>query len=176
MSSRNWQWSLLEGESLLWQGRPAPRCYTFRNWKIAAAETLLFLACSFWLMLAYQLVEAENDSSWLILVPIPLLLVSLILGPGQLILARWGWGKLFYALSDSRLLVRKGLFRVKFYDFPLGDLQKWQQKHYGENLVSLRLLFSGHKPIVLECLEQPQNLIQHLSRILETQNAAKESV
>ena len=57
MSKPDWQWPLAEGETLLWQGRPAPRCYTFRNWKFAAAGTALFLACSFWMMLGLQLEE-----------------------------------------------------------------------------------------------------------------------
>ena len=65
MSLPGVQWPLEEDETLLWQGRPAPRCYTFRNWKLAAAGTALFLACSFWLMLGYQLVQAGDHSSLL---------------------------------------------------------------------------------------------------------------
>ena len=162
MSKLNWQWPLAEGETLLWQGRPAPRCYTFRNWKLSAAGTLLFMACSFWMMLGIQLVKAENYSMLLVLITIPLVITTFFLGPGQLVLARWRWGKLFYAVTDQRLLVRDGILTVQFRTFPRNEISGWQQRRFGENLASIKILRGDEAPQILACLEQPQLLLKHL--------------
>ncbi len=162
MSVLDWQWPLEDGETLLWEGRPAPRCYTFRNWKLALAGVALFLACSFWLMLGYQLVEVENHSSLLMLIPIPLVLFSFFIGPGQLLIARHRWEKIFYALTDQQVLVRDGLFSPHIRSFPSDQILNWQQKKYSEQLASIRILFAGDTDLIFHCLEQPQNLLQHL--------------
>jgi len=166
MSGLGWEWPLEDGELLLWQGRPAPRCYTWRNWKLALAATMLFLASSFWWMLAYQLMLTEGYPWWLQLIPAPLVLLSIWFGPVNILLARVRWEKLFYALSDKRLLVRDGLFRTEIAAFSLAEIVTWQQKIYSEQLVSIRLVLKNHSPVVLFCLEQPQNLLGHLQREL----------
>lgn len=176
MSGLDWQWPLEDGESLLWQGRPAPRCYTFRRWKIAAAGTFLFLASSFWLMLAYELMQAENHPWWLVLFPAPLVIISLLFGPVHLIVARIEWEQIFYALTDSRLLVRGGLFSPRFKTYPLDKLVDWQQKDYSNQLVSLRLRMNDQPSVILHCLEQPQNLLRHLDREVNPDDTQGDSV
>ncbi len=89
------QWDLDPDEILLWQGRPAPRCYVFRHWLQALVGSVLFLASSFWLMVGYQLVEAHGYNRWLLAVPGLLVLFSFLVGPGQIILARLTWEKVF---------------------------------------------------------------------------------
>ena len=162
MSKPNWQWPLESGETLLWEGRPAPRCYTFRNWKLAAAGTALFLACSFWMMLALQLEEAGDFSSLPVLMTLPLVVASFMLGPGQLLLARRRWESVFYALTDQRILMRGGLLQAKIDTFSASDISGWQQKRFGEQLASIRILRADQYPLIFACLEQPQNLTQHL--------------
>ncbi len=176
MSGCGIEWPLEDGETLLWQGRPAPRCYTFRNWKLALAGTALFLACSFWLMLGGQLVEAENYPSVLILMTIPLVLATFFLGPGQLLLARWRWEKLFYALTDQRLLVRSGLFSVQILSYAKTEITGWQQRRFGEQLASIRILRGDDAPLILACLEQPQILLQHFPPREDLADSSSESV
>lgn len=166
MSKLDWQWPLEDGEMLLWQGRPAPRCYTFRQWKLFAVGTFLFLACSSWLMLAYELVKAESYPGWLLLIPAPLVLLSFWFGPVRLLLARIKWEQAFYALSDKRLLVREGLFSGQVKTYPVTDIVDWKQKKFGEHLISLRLKIQACQPVILHCLEQPQNLLGHLQRVV----------
>lgn len=176
MSERDWQWPLAEAETLLWQGRPAPRCYTFRNWKLATAGTLLFLASSFWMMLAYELIDADGYPWWLVLVPLPLVLLSLWFGPVSMLLARIRWEKVFYALTDQRLLVRGGLFAAKIDFYDPDQMVDWKQKNYGEHLASLRISLQDGSAQVLHCLEQPQNLIGHLQRRMQKSAAETDSV
>jgi hypothetical protein len=102
-------WALNDNEKLLWQGRPAPRCYTFRHWFQALIGTVIFLASSFWLMVGMQLAKAEEVPSVLLIAPLLLAVVAFFVGPGQLIFARLRWERIFYALTDQRLLVRNCL-------------------------------------------------------------------
>lgn len=155
-------WPLNEGEVVLWQGRPAPRCYTFRHWLQALIGTVLFLASSFWLMVGIQLVKTGEFPALLLIAPVTLAVVAFFVGPGQLIFARLRWEKIFYVLTDQRLLVRKRLFGGKVLIFTRSDFKHFKQKTYGKNLVSLRLSFKNRPAIVLECLEHPELLLQHL--------------
>ncbi len=175
MSHKDFQWPLEDDESIVWQGRPAPRCYTFRHWLQATIGTILFLACSFWLMVGVQLVRSEGHSQWLILAPSLLVIGAFIVGPGQLIVSRWRWGKIFYLLTDQRLLVKNKLFGIKVLSFKRNDFKQFKRKEYGRNLLSLRLSFKGSSPVVLECLEHADNFI-HLLVDQDEENQPEESI
>ncbi|WP_321391663.1 hypothetical protein [uncultured Desulfuromusa sp.] len=162
MSQGRFNWSLQDGESVLWQGRPAPRCYTFRHWLQATFGTILYLASCFWLMVGVQLVRSQGYSWWLAVAPFFLALAAFAVGPGQLILARLRWEKVFYALTDQRLLVRNRMFGSKTVSYQLCDYKKMKQKQYGQNLSSIRLFFKETIPVTLECIEHPENFLCHL--------------
>jgi hypothetical protein len=155
-------WQVKEAETILWQGRPAPRCYTFRHWLQAAIGTIIFLACSFWLMVGIQLVKQQDYPQLLLLVPTLLVVGAFLVGPGQLILARMRWEKIFYALTDQRLLVRNRLFGSQCSAYPLDDFRHYKTKKYGKNLLSLKIIFRNRAPVILECLEYPELLLAHL--------------
>lgn len=155
-------WSLNEGESVLWQGRPAPRCYTFRHWVQALIGSVLFLATSFWLMVGIQLIRAENYSWWLLPVPILLVLGSFLVGPAQLILARLRWEKIYYMLTDQRLLIRNSLLSRRVRSYQIEDYRYYKTKKYGKRLLSLRLSFLNSKVVILECIEHPELFLAHL--------------
>ncbi len=164
MGDGSFEWSLNDDETLLWQGRPAPRCYTFRHWLQATIGTALFVACSFWLMVGLQLIEAHGYSNWLAIAPLLLAIAAFFIGPGQILLSRLRWEKIFYALTDQHLLVRNRLFFNKTIVYQLVDYKQYKQKKYGQNLRSVRISFKGKAPIVLECLEYPENLLEHLPK------------
>lgn len=158
----DWQRQLLPDEKVLWQGRPAPRCYTFRNWKLATIGLVLFLVSSFWQMLGLQL--ADEGYAWhLILIPLPLVVATFIMGPGQILLARLEWERLFYCLTDQRLLQKVGFLKRRIRVIPRSEIISWQQKRHGEQLASVRLqLQAGQGYIILHCLEQPQSFFDIL--------------
>lgn len=160
----DWQPYLRQEEEIIWQGRPAPRCYTFRNWKLAAIGLFLFLTSSFWLMLGYQL-ASDGHSPLLLLFPIPLVLASFFMGPGQILAARIGWERLFYCLTQERVLIQHGLLKGKIREVPRQEIAAWQQKKHGAQLASVRLQHrSGKRHIILHCLEQPQYLLDQLDK------------
>ena len=142
------QITLEQGECLLWQGRPAPRCYTFRYWKQALAGAVLFLLSSFWLMLAIELAK-EGEPRWLALIPLPLIAGSFIFGPLQILLCRWRWPRVFYHLTDRRLVCSLG------GSLPLADISVLKKKAYSETLASLRLETAAGQGLTLVCVEQP---------------------
>lgn len=175
MSQESFPWALAEGETILWQGRPAPRCYTFRHWFQATIGTVLFLASSFWLMVGAQLVYYQGHSWWLAFAPFLLTVAAFFIGPGQLALARLRWEEIYYALTDQRLLVRNKLIICKSITYKMDDFRKYQQKTYGKNLLSLKLFFKDSPPVTLECLEHPELFINHLPGE-NTKSVGRESV
>ncbi|SEA15010.1 hypothetical protein SAMN05660420_01390 [Desulfuromusa kysingii] len=162
MIQGSFNWSLQDGETILWQGRPAPRCYTFRHWLQATIGTILYLASCFWLMVGVELVRSQGYSWWLAIAPFLIALAAFAVGPGQLIMARLRWEKVFYALTDQRLLVRNRMFKTTTNSYPLCHFKKVKQKHYGEHLSSLRLSFQETQPVTLECIEHPENFLNLL--------------
>jgi len=159
---KNCEWPLRDNEQLLWQGRPAPRCYVFRHWLHALLGTVLFLASSFWLMVGIHLVRTQNQYVWLLAIPVLLVVGSFMIGPGQILLARLRWEQIAYALTDQRLLVRNRLFSRRISSYSRNDFYRFKRKRYGKNLLSLRLFFHNSRPLTLECLEHPELLLSHL--------------
>ena len=74
--------TLLSGESLQWEGRPAPRCYTFRQWRHALFGVVLTIVCGVWEVMGVQQ-AAEQGWRWLAWVPLPFLGYALWLAFGH---------------------------------------------------------------------------------------------
>jgi hypothetical protein len=163
MSRQPLRWTLHEDEQLLWQGRPAPRCYLFKSWLQVLLGTLLFFAAGFWSILAWQLRQDQGYGLWILSAPGLLVFVSFALGPGVLLVRRRRWEGIFYALTDHRLLVAPGPGR-NLRGYPLSELRGFQRKYYGEKLASIRLIFSAHDPVVLECIEHPELIVELIDR------------
>jgi hypothetical protein len=154
--------ALAESEHLKWEGRPAPRCYTFRHWRHSIFGMLfLGLACG-WQILGMQM--AEEHTAWLAWVPLPFLLIGIYLSVGHLIQARLEWNNVRYAITDQRLLAERGLFRRKVTSMSLVEMSYFRLDRQGENLGTLRVYQPGGQQMVLHCLEYPQQA----TRLLET--------
>jgi len=99
----NWNDYLAEGETLAWEGRPAPRAFTFRNGLHSLFGVLLLVGAIFWQVIACGLAKAQ-PWPWPALIPVPFLLAGLYLTFGHLLLARLEWSRVGYAVSNRRLL------------------------------------------------------------------------
>jgi hypothetical protein len=150
-------WPLEQDENLLWQGRPAPRCYIFRYWRsqLVAHIVLLSVGAFFWH-------GRQQDLTFLALIFfLALLLMSLVCGPLRLIYLRWHWETLFYAFSDRRLLVRHGNNRqIVSYSWRLLDAIILHP--YTDQLADIELAFTDSRRMVLECLEEPETCLRAL--------------
>ncbi len=154
----NWAGVLVGNEVLYWQGRPAPRCYTFRNWRHALFGVFLFLLSLYWLTIGVQL-AAVYGLPWLPWIPVPFLLIGLFLGLGQLAAARVEWEQVFYAVTDRRILVRRGLRGKTLESLPLNEVVWFQLRPHGEELGTLRI--RGRDPqarLTLSCIEYPRKV------------------
>jgi hypothetical protein len=144
---------LAPGERLQWEGRPAPRCYTFRHWRHSVFG-LVFLAMAIgWEIYGFEM--AENYAAWLVWLPLPFLLVGLYLSAGHLVQARLEWNHVQYAITNQRLLARRGLCKQKVTSMSLSEIIYFRLDRKGENLGTLRVCKDGGQQLILHCLEYP---------------------
>ncbi len=154
----DWTDCLEEGELLRWEGRPAPRAFTFRNWIHSIVGVLLLLLSAYWQMVGVQL-AAVYHLFWLAWIPIPFLIVGLYLGVGHILLARLEWEKVFYAVTDRRLLAQRGLLRQRIETFALSELTGFRVKPLGSELATLRVCSqSSGASLAFIAVEYPQRV------------------
>jgi len=162
----NWSAHLEDNENITWQGRPAPRCFTFRNWMHSLFGIVLTIGSGFWLWYGIQLNGAQGKIV-LILLPLPFLIAGLYLAIGHLLLARLEWDHVFYALTDRRLIVQKGIGGKRVESLPLADLLGFQLRPIGEQLgtVAVRVR-EREKALLICCIEYPKQLTDLLEPVL----------
>lgn len=164
----DWTADLQAGEEIRWEGRPAPRCYTFRNWRHSLFGMLLLVLALYWQIVGWQLGSVYR-SVLVVLVPFPFLLIGLYLAVGHLLFARLEWERVFYALTDRRLLVRRGLLHRRLESLPLAEMHFFRFKPLGGELGTVRILCRNGGGLRLACLEHPQRLIRLLEARLTAQ-------
>lgn len=166
----NWNAYLEPGEQLRWEGRPAPRGFTFRNWKHSVFGLLLSILSIFWFTVGIQL-RAVFGSALIPWIPVPFLLTGLYLAIGHVLVARFEWEKVFYAVTDRRVLSTRGVFRPRLESLHLQDLTHFLLKPLGQELGSFRLV-GGVPPrsISLPCIEYPRRVAALLEAALAANN------
>jgi len=162
----NWAAHLGEGEELRWEAKPAPRCYTFRNWKHSLFGLLLVVLASWWESVGLQLSEVY-DMPLLAWIPVPVWLCGLYLAFGHLLLSRIEWQNVFYAVTDRRILVLRGVRKTRLLDLPLEQVGYFCLNPQGEKLGSVMILTrDGGKRLRLNCIEHPRQLTTLLERAM----------
>lgn len=150
----NWQAVLAAAEEIRWQGRPAPRCYTFRHWRSSLFGLVLLAICGGWQILGLKM-AAEYDLPWLSWLPVPFLLFAFYLAVGHLLQARLEWDHVCYAITDRQLLVQRGLVRRRVESMPLSEVTYFALHRQGEQLGTLRVHAGTARQLVLHCVEYP---------------------
>ena len=162
----NWNDDLAEGETLTWEGRPAPRAFTFRNGLHSLFGILLLVGAIFWQVSACELAKA-HPWPWPVLIPVPFWLGGLYLTFGHLLLARLEWSRVGYALSNRRLLARRGLFRPRLESMELAGLCSFRVNPLGPELAHIRAVSSeGGAVLSLLAVEHPAALLALLEEAL----------
>lgn len=152
----DWSAWLEEGETVKWEGRPAPRCFTFRNWRHSLFGLFLLVITVYWQTVAIELGMAYG-LSYIAWIPLPVLLAALYLSLGHLLLARLEWEKVFYALTDRRVLVLRGMRRQRLHALRLAQVTYFQLKLQAEELGTLRIHGdASSRPLIFHCLENPR--------------------
>jgi hypothetical protein len=150
-----WQAELAETEEILWEGRPAPRCYTFRHWRHSIVGFIFLVICSYWQVLGLEMAETY-ELPWLVWLPLPFVLIGLYFSVGHLLQARLEWNGVFYAVSDRRLLVQRGLRQRQSQSLDLSEITYFSLHRQGDELGTLYVHKGLEKKLILHCIEHPQ--------------------
>lgn len=165
----DWSNIIAADETLIWQGRPAPRCFTFRRWRSALFGVLLLLLCGWWQYTGCNLMRGGGSVVWALL-PLPFVAFSGYLAFGQLVLARLEWERVFYALTSKQIIVQCGIRKTRVIRLP-GDKLNYQCLYpLGEHLGNL-YLEAGKRRMTLCCIEYPRELYECLQVIIENNNS-----
>jgi hypothetical protein len=160
----DWAPWLEEGERVRWEGRPAPRCYTFRKWRRSVYGILFLLLAVYWQIVGFEIsvVYGAVIFRWL---PAPFVLVSLYFAVGYPALARIRWEKVFYAITDRRVLILPGPLKSEPLSCRWNDIDSWDYLPIGQNLGSIRIILRpARKSVFLHCLEHPKGPMELLDR------------
>lgn len=165
----DWSGHLQAGETVRWQGRPAPRCFVFRNWRHSLFGLLLLLLAVWWQTVGLQLASVYGQPllAW---VPLPFVLLGLYLAIGHLLLARCEWPHVFYAVTDRRILVQRGVLRRRLEALPLPAVTWYELRPLGAELASVRIA-AGAASLSLPCIEHPRRPIALLESAMAASGA-----
>lgn len=150
---------LRPGEKLRWEAKPAPRCYTFRRLNLMRFSALLFGAAvlaGVVVRLGGELHDSVVLSGLMSLLP----LIALLLAGLPPLLSRLEWSRVFYLLTDQRLIVLRGLWLRRVSELELHEVRSVQLNSLGEHLAHVRIQGQGSpRPLILCCIEYPEHLI-----------------
>ena len=160
----DWEPYMEKGERIRWEGKPAPRCFTFRNWKHSLFGLLLTLFAVWWQVVAVQL-SAVYGLSYLVWIPVPFWLGGLHLAFGHLFIARLEWDKVGYLVTDRRIMIQRGFRKSIFEHAPLSEVCYFRLHRYAAELGTVRVYSSdATRPLKLLCLEYPGRLTDLLEK------------
>jgi len=154
----NWDEYLHESESVVWQGRPAPRCFVFRNWLHSVFGLVILILTIGWFIFGLHL-GSEEQNAFISLLPVPFLFVGIYLTFGHLLLSRFEWEHVFYAMTDRRLIAIRGLFNRRMESVALVDVIWFELRPLGEQLGTVRIRCRDlEQKLTLSCIEHPRKL------------------
>lgn len=162
---------LENGETIRWEARPAPRCYTFRHWRHSIFGLIFLIICSFWLVLGFY-TEEVYAVQWLAWLPLPFVLLGLYFFIGHLVQARLEWNHVYYAITDRRLIAQRGLTRPRAQFIELSEITYFSLHRQSEQLGTLRVHKGQAQHLVLHCIEHPGRATDLLEEAIE-KNAAQ---
>lgn len=106
---------LVPGERVLWAGEPVHRPFFNKG------DVLLIPFCVLWIGVVAWFLGRETDPTTRLIL-IALLVVGLGVSVGRMALRFIRLGKTTYAITDSRIIARSGLFRTKESSDSLAEL------------------------------------------------------
>jgi hypothetical protein len=154
----DWTPYLQTGEDLRWEGRPAPRCHTFRHWRLSLAGAMLLALLGGWHGAAVPLGAPLLPAMLVLAVAVVAVFLLLALPLWQ----RLTWESIFYAISDRRLLVARGR-RIDV--IPLQDITTVRIDLHGAELGTLSVEVANGPTATLFCLEHPRIAAQLLRKV-----------
>ena len=162
---------LEDGETIRWEARPAPRCYTFRHWRHSVFGLIFLLICSYWQVLGIAMADTYAVR-WLAWLPLPFVITGLYFFVGHLVQARLEWNHVYYAITDRRVIVQRGLARPLSKFIELSELTYFSLHRQGEQLGTVRVHQGRGQQLVLHCIEQPHRATELLEEAIAKNQSA----
>lgn len=163
---------LEDGETVRWEARPAPRCYTFRHWRHSVFGLIFLAICSYWQVLGIAMADSYAIR-WLAWLPLPFVITGLYFFVGHLVQARLEWNHVYYAITDQRVIVQRGLARPQSRFIELSELTYFRLHRQGEQLGTLRVHQGREQQLVLHCLEHPHRATELLEKAIARNKSAR---
>ena len=154
------------GETLRWEARPAPRCYTFRHWRHSIFGLIFLVLCSCWQVLGFSMAETYA-LWWLAWLPLPFVLAGLYFFVGHLVQARLEWNHVYYAITDQRVIAQRGLTRRRQQCIELSDVTYFRLHRQSAQLGTLRVHKGQERHLVLHCIEHPRRATDLLEQAIK---------
>jgi hypothetical protein len=171
----NWNDHLQVDETLIWEGKPAPRCYTLRNWPQSLFGLVLLLSGLVWFYLGINLETGPQSElySW---IPVPFVMAGLYLAIGHLLIARLEWESVYYAVSNRRVFVQRGLLKKTVSSLALKNIIWFSLKPFSATLGSVSILESGTgRKLTIACIEYPRQMTDLLEAAMVQSGAIPKS-
>jgi len=160
-----------DGETIRWEARPAPRCYTFRHWRHSVFGLIFLAICSYWQVLGIAMADTYAIR-WLAWLPLPFVITGLYFFVGHLVQARLEWNHVYYAITDRRVIVQRGLARPQSKFIELSELTYFSLHRRGEQLGTLRVHQGREQQLVLHCIEHPHQATKLLEEAIVKNESA----
>ncbi len=161
----NWGEILDSGEQVVWEARPAPRCFVFRQWRQALFGAVFLLLCLVWLAWGGAVARA-HDAPWAAWLPLPFVLLGVYLSVGRLVVARLEWNNVAFAITDRHLVVRRGLLRPVAQRLALQEVTYFRLVLHAEELGNLHVHAGDTRSLLLPCIEYPRKATQLLEEAM----------
>ena len=161
-----WQTYLTAEEEVRWQGRPAPRCYTFRHWRHSIFGALFLAVSIYWQVLGVLMAETYAIP-WLAWLPVCFVLTGGYLSVGHLLQARLEWNHVHYVITDRRILCQRGLLWRDIRSMELAEITYFKLQRQGDQLGTFQIHKGEAKALILHCIEYPQRVTELLESAMQ---------
>ena len=159
-------------ETIAWEARPSPRCYTFRHWRHSIFGLVFLLLSCIWEILGMEM-AVQYDMVWLEWLPLPFVLIGVYFSVGHLLQARLEWNNVRYLITNKRMIALRGLKKVSEESLLLSEVSYFSLKMHGEQLGTLRVHAGDRRRLTLHCLEYPRQATDLLEKVIKGNSERK---
>lgn len=125
------------GERVLWRGKPEREAFVRRTWPLSVFGGALLVA-----VVAFYMVVLTTEAPDLLgLWGIPFAIAALYMLVGHFSLTRREWSHTEYLVTDSRVLIRHGIFSPRLTSYSMVSLPHTQVVMHGDDIGNV--LFKG---------------------------------
>lgn len=118
------------GEKVLWRGKPEQRPFVLRTWPLSIFGALLIMS-----VVAVETVVLTSEApDWLAWWGVPFGLAGLYMVAGHFLLTYYEWRQTEYVVTESRVLIRHGVFSPRLTTYSVLGLPHTEVRMYSEDI------------------------------------------